>query len=92
MAKIIHVDLNDELERYLANAAAGDEAGYVREVLRERMEIDQLRRSLQAGIDAGLDDLASGRYVTLNQDSAVAELNAIKAGGRALRRDGTPGA
>lgn len=88
MARQLHLDLPDDLDRFVADHAAGDEAGYVRNLLRQQMERDALRQSLRAGIDRGLDDLAAGRFVTLDADGLRVELEAVKAAGRDRRQWG----
>lgn len=81
MARQLNVNLPDDLERFVADHAAGDAEGYVRAVLRERMELDRLRELLRDDIDRGLDDLAAGRFVTLDAEGLRAELEAIKSRG-----------
>ncbi|MEM6856085.1 MAG: type II toxin-antitoxin system ParD family antitoxin [Planctomycetota bacterium] len=87
MPRTVNLDLPDDLERYVADHAGGDEGRYIEFLLRERMETERLRESLRAGVEAGLNDLAAGRFVALDTERAKAELEAVRAEGR--RRRGT---
>lgn len=83
MARSLHIQLPDDVERFIDAASSGDAAGYVQEVLRREMELAAIRQRLLEGIDRGLDDLEAGRFVTLDAPALRAELDQIKAEGRA---------
>lgn len=87
MSSSIRLELTEDLKRFVAEHAEGNEAGFVESVLRQKMERDHRLDAIRHGVDRGIEEVEMGLSTTLRDQDVAAFTNEVKKRGRKRLRD-----